>query len=95
MIGSAPAARDRGKVGVALVDLRKFVEDSEMGGDGGVAVADAKDDLPGGVAKTGEEVTVPGDRSKISRVCGVDGLRYRGVGLRRRYPCPSAFRSFS
>lgn len=67
------------------MDLRKLVEASEMGGEGGVAVEEAKVDLAGGVAKTGDEV-VPGDRSKISRVCGVDGLRYKGVGLRRRYP---------
>lgn len=68
------------------MDLRKLVEASEMGGEGGVAVEEAKVDLAGGVANTGDEVTVPGDRSKISRVCGVDGLRYKGVGLRRRNP---------
>lgn len=76
------------------MDLRKLVEASEMGGEGGVAVEEARVDLAGGVAKTGDEVA-PGDRSKISRVCGVDGLRYKGVGLRRRYPWPSVCRSFS
>jgi hypothetical protein len=48
------------------MDLRKLVEASEMGGDGGVAVADANEDLAGGVAKTGDDVAVPGERSKIS-----------------------------
>ena len=90
VIASGPAARDRGKVGVALIDLRKLVEDSEMGGEGGVAVEAASDAFAGGVANTGDEVAVPGDRSKISKVCGGEGLRYRGVGLRRRNPLPSA-----
>ena len=51
-----------------MIDLRRFTDDSEIGGEGGVAVADARDDLAGGVAKTGEEVAVPGERSKISNV---------------------------
>jgi hypothetical protein len=62
-------------VGVALIDRRRLDDDSEMGGEGGVAVEEASDDLAGGVAKTGEEVAVPGERSKISNECGVDGLR--------------------
>lgn len=95
LIGSAPAALLRGKVGVALIDLRRLAEDSEIGGEGGVSVDVDSDDLAGGVANTGDDVTVPGDRSKISRCWGVDGLRYKGVGLRRRNPCPSVCRSFS
>jgi hypothetical protein len=58
----------RGKEGVALIDLRRFTDDSDIGGEGGVAVAEARDDLAGGVANTGEEVAVPGERSKISNV---------------------------
>jgi hypothetical protein len=68
------------------MDLRKLVEASEMGGEGGVAVEEAKVDLAGGVANTGDDVPTPGDRSKISSGWGVDGLRYNGVGLRRRNP---------
>lgn len=77
MTGSVPAALCRGKLGApfVLIDLRKFTDDSEIGGEGGVAVAEARDGLAGGVAKTGEEVAVRGERSKISRFCGVDGLR--------------------
>lgn len=79
-----------------LIDLRMFTDDSEIGGEGGVAVDDARDGLAGGVANTGEDVAVPGERSKISKLCGVAGLRwYKGVGFRRRIPCPSVFRSFS
>lgn len=83
-MGSVPPALVRGNVGVALIDLRRQADDSEIGGEGGVAVAFAKEDLAGGVANTGEEAVVPGERSKISKVCGVEGLRYKGVGLRRR-----------
>lgn len=62
-------------MGVALIDRRRLDDDSEMGGEGGVAVEEASDDLAGGVAKIGEEVAVPGERSKISNEWGVDGLR--------------------
>lgn len=79
------------------MDFRKLDDVSEIGGEGGVAVEDASVILAGGVVNMGEEtVEVPGDRSKISGVCGVDGLRYRGVGfLARRPPPDSAFRSLS
>lgn len=78
-------------------------EDSEIGGDGGVAVADdARDALAGGVVNNGDEmldIVAAGDRSYRSYSSGVwgvkDGLRYSDVGfLLRRVPV-SAFRSFS
>lgn len=62
------------------MDFRILDDDSEMGGDGGVAVAEASDILAGGVVNIGEEIVeVPGERSSISGVCGVDGLRCRDV----------------
>lgn len=82
------------------MDLRILDDDSEMGGEGGVAVADAMVSLVGVVLtelNNGDEMmVVPGDRSKISGVCGVDGLRYKGVGLLILRPVViSVFRSFS
>ena len=81
-------------------------DDSEIGGDGGVAVADdASDALAGGVVKSGDEIddmVAAGDRSYRSYSSGVwgvnDGLRYSELGflLRRPLDVPaSAFRSFS
>lgn len=82
------------------MDLRILDDDSEIGGEGGVAVAEANVSLVGVVLtelNIGDEMMdVPGDRSNISGVCGVDGLRYKGVGLLIRRPVViSAFRSFS
>ena len=75
---SLPDAFCRGNPGVALIDFRMLDDDSDMGGDGGVAVTDASDPLAGGVVKIGDDIVdVPGDRSNMSGVCGVDdeGLR--------------------
>jgi hypothetical protein len=93
---SEPEAFCRGKPGAALIDLRMLMDDSDIGGDGGVAVAAIRDVFMGGVAKIGDDtVDGPGERSKISGVCGVDGVRCKGAGFLRRTPCDSAFRSFS
>lgn len=93
---SDPEAFWRGKPGTALMDLRMLLV-SDMGGEGGVAATEASDAFMGGVWNKGEEtVEVAGDRSKISGVWGVDGVRCKGVGfLRRPPPCHSAFRSLS
>ena len=92
---SEPEAFCRGNPGVALMDLRILVDDSDIGGDGGVAVA-AINDVFIGVVKIGDDtVDGPGERSNISGVCGVDGVRCKGAGFLRRPPCDSAFRSFS
>lgn len=85
-----------GKPGVAVMDFRMLLDDSEMGGEGGVAAEEMSDDFIGGVANKGEDtIDVAGERSKISGVCGVDGLRPKGAGFLRRLPFMSAFRSFS
>jgi hypothetical protein len=85
----------RGKPGVALIDLRMLLEVSEIGGEGGVAVADVKDFI-GGVANKGDDTVDPsGERSKISGVCGVEGVRCKATGFLRRPPCSSVLRSFS
>lgn len=77
---SPPEAFWRANPGVTLMDFRILDDDSEMGGDGGVAVAEASDILAGGVVNIEEEIVeVPGERSGISGVCGVDGLRCRDV----------------
>lgn len=78
------------------MDLRILVDDSDIGGDGGVAVAAISDVFIGGVANIGDDtVDGPGERSNISGVCGVDGVRCKGAGFLRRPPWDSAFRSLS
>lgn len=65
----------RGNPGIACADLRMLDDDSEIGGDGGVAVADdASDALAGGVVKSGDEmldIVAAGDRSYRSYSSGV------------------------
>lgn len=58
----------RGNPAAAFIDLRIFVDVSDIGGEGGVAVEDANDGLVGGVPKIGEFCEFLGDRSNVSGV---------------------------
>lgn len=80
---------------MAVIDLRKLAEDSEIGGDGGVAVADSNGGLIGVWKREGEGIESPDKVADGSGLCGMDGLREREIGFLCRPPFSSRFRNLS